>query len=98
MVQNGWGSNQTKLGRWSWTKIGRKDGITTVFVSAYRPCHSTKGLKTVWRQQARYFKREEDDENPDVQALFTCDLVKFLGDLRDDGHNVILGMNANDDV
>ena len=98
MVQNGWGSDPTKLGRWSRTKIGGKDGIATVFVSAYRPCQSTRGLQTVWRQQARYFRREEDEENPDVQALFTRDLVKFLGDLRNDGHNVVLGMDANDDV
>ena len=81
-----------------WTKIGGKDGITTVFVSAYRPCQSTRGLQTVWRQQARYFRREEDEENPDVQALFTRDLVKSLGDIRDDGHNVVLGMDANNDV
>ena len=95
MIQNG---DQTKLGRWTWKKIGGKDGIATVFVSAYRPCHSTKGLKTVWRQQARHFKREEDIGNPGVHALFTCDLVKFLGDLCDDGNNVVLEMDANDDV
>ena len=69
-----------------------------MFVSAYNPCYSPKGLKTVWRQQARYFKREETIGNPDAQALFICDLVKFLGDLRDEGNNVVLGMDANDDV
>ena len=69
-----------------------------MFVSAYKPCHSPKGLKTVWRQQARYFKREEGIHNPDVHALFTQDLVRFLGDLRDDENNVVLGMDANDDV
>ena len=90
MAQNGWESDPTKLGRWSWTKIEGKDGIATVFVSAYRPCQSTRGLKTVWRQQARYFRREEDEENPDVQDLFARDLVKFLGKLRDDGYNVVL--------
>ena len=98
MTQNGWGSDPTKLGRWTRTKIRGKNGIATVFVSAYRPCHSPKVLKTVWLQQARYFKREEDIDNPDVHALFTQDLVKCLGELRDDGNNVVLGMDANDDV
>ena len=33
-----------------------------------------------------------------MHALFIRDLSKFLGDLRDDGNNVVLGMDANDDV
>ena len=98
MTQNGWGSDPTKLERWTWTRIGGKDGIATVFLSAYRPCHSPDDLHTVWRQQARYFKEQEDIRNPDVHALFIRDLVKFLGDLQDDGNNVVLGMDENDDV
>ena len=96
--KDGVGSDPTKLGRWTWTKICGKGDITTVFVSAYRPCHNPDGLHTVWSQQARYFKDHEDIQDPDVQALFVRDLCKFLGDLRDDGHNVVLGMDANDDV
>ena len=91
VTKNGWGSNPTKLGRWTWTRIRGKDGITTVFVLAYRPCHSPTGIYTVWRQQARYFKENEDTLYPDVHALFIRDLSKFLGDLRDDGNNVVLG-------
>ena len=64
----------------------------------YRPCHNLDGLRTVWSQQARYFKDHEDIEQPDVHALFIRDLCKFLGDLRDNGHNVVLGMDANDNV
>ena len=69
-----------------------------MFISLYRPCHSQKGLKTVWWQQARYFKREEDISNPDVHPLFTRDLVRFLGDHKDDRNNVVLGMDANNDI
>ena len=94
----GGGGDPTKLGRWTWTRIGGKDGITTVFVSAYRPCHNPNGLHTVWRQQAKYFKENEDIRNPDVHTLFIRDFCKFLGDLRDEGNNVVLGMDANDDV
>ena len=69
-----------------------------MFVLAYNPCYSPKGLKTVWRKQARYLKREDDISNPAVHTLFIQDLVRFLGDLRDEGNNVVLGMDANDDV
>ena len=98
MTKDGWGSDPTKLRRWTWTRIGGKDRIATVFVSAYRPCHSPDGLHTVWRQQARYFKENEVIRNPDIHALFIRDLCKFLGDFRDDGNNVVLGMDTNDDV
>ena len=82
----------------TWTRIGGKDGIATVFVSAYRLCHSPDGIHTVWRQQARYFKEHEDIRNPDVHPLFIRDLCKYLWDLRDNGNNVVLGMDANYDV
>ena len=92
------GGDPTKLGRWIWTRIGGKNGIVTVFVSAYRLYHNPDGLHTVWSQQARYFKKHEDIQKPDVHALFIRDLCKFLGDLRNEGNNVVLEMDANDDV
>ena len=52
----------------------------------------------MWSQQERYFKEQEDIEVPDVHALFTRDLCKFLGELRDDGNHVVLGMDANDNI
>ena len=60
MTKNGVSGDPTKLWRWIRTRIGGKDGITTVFVSAFRPCHKLDRLHTVWRQQARYFKDNED--------------------------------------
>ena len=48
MTKGGWGGDSTKLGRWTWISIEGKDGITTVFVSAYRLCHNPDGLHTVW--------------------------------------------------
>ena len=97
-AKDGVGGDPTKLERWTWTKICGKAGLTTVFISVYRPCHNPDGLRTVWNEQARYFKEHEDIEKPDVHALFIRDLCKFLGNLRDNGHNVVLVMDANDDV
>ena len=98
MTKDKVGGDPTKLGRWTLTRIGGKDGITTVFVSAYSPCHNPDGLHTIWCQRARYFKEHEDILKLDVHALFIRDLCKFLGDLRDEGNNAVLGMDANDDV
>ena len=98
MTKRGVVGDPTKLGRFTWTRIGWKDGITTVFVFEYRPCHNPDGLHTVSRQQARYFKEHEDIQKLNIHALFIRDLCKFLDDLRNKGNNVVLGMDANDDV
>ena len=37
-AKDGVNEDPTKLGRWTWTKICGKNGLTSVFVSAYRPC------------------------------------------------------------
>ena len=44
------------------------------------------------------FKKNQDIEVSEVHALFIRVLCKFLGDLRDEGNNVVLGMDANDNV
>ena len=80
MTKGGWGIDPTKLGKWTLTRIGGKDGIATVSVSAYRAYHNRDSLHTVWRHQTRYFKENEDIREPDVHALFIRDLCKFLGD------------------
>ena len=79
-------------------RIGGKDGIATVFVSVYRPRYNPDGLHTVWSQQARYFKENEDIKVPDVHTLFIRDLCKFLGELRDEGNTAVFGMDTNNDV
>ena len=98
LTAGGSGGDPTKLGSWTWVRIGGKDGIATVFVSAYHPYHNPDRLHTVWSQQARYLKEHESIKVLDVHALFIRDLCKFLGDLCDKGNNIVLGMNANDNV
>ena len=88
----------TKLGRLTWACISGKDGIAMVFISAYPPCYNPDKLHTVWSQQARYFNNHEELEVPDVHILFIRDLYKFLGNFRDKGNTVVLGMDMNDDV
>ena len=98
MTKGGSGGDPTKLRRWTWACIGGKDYIATVLVSTYRPCHNPVGLHTVWSRQARCFKENEDVKVPDAHALFIGDLCKFFEDLRDKANNVVLGIDANNDV
>jgi len=98
MTEKGSGGDPIKLGRWTWVCIGGKDDITTVFVSAYWPCKSLNGLNTVWNQQVRYFKREEDIEVPNIQAFFNRNMYKALDDIKDKRYHVVLEMDANNDV
>ena len=42
--------------------------------------------------------RERDIEEPDVRTLFIPNLCKTLGDMRDLGYHVILGIDANNDL
>ena len=67
-------------------------------MSAYQPCKIVTGMSTVWNQHVRYYQNERDIEVPDVHAHFITDLCTALGDLRDLGHHVVLGMDSNDDV
>ena len=52
----------------------------------------------VWSQQERYFNDHENIEVPAVHALFVRDLCKFLGELQDKENNVVLGIDANNNV
>ena len=51
-----------------------------------------------WSQHAHYFKEKEDIQVPYVHALCIRDFCNFLGELRDKGNNVVLGMKANHDA
>ena len=88
------------IGRWSWVKIKGKDKKCTVFISAYRyrPCKNTVGINPVWNQQVRFFQYEDWCQDPDILENFDTQLCYFIGKIRDEGHNVALGMDANDDV
>ena len=92
------GVNPTGLGRWSWIKHG--SGMTTTFViCAYlagKPdLRKSKG-KTRWEQEQRYFVRKGDLRDP--SEIFQQDLLLFIRQCRTDGAQVMLALDANQDV
>ena len=61
------GEDTHRLGRWTWMKIeGRHQHFTKV-LTAYRPHKNTSSLGTVYNQQLRYWR---EDQNNYTNALF----------------------------
>ena len=56
------------------------------------------GINLVWNQQVMFFQQENRCQNPDILDNFDTQLCHFIKNLLNEGHNVVLGMNANDNV
>ena len=68
------------------------------FISAYRPYKNTKGISSVWNQQVRYFQKGVQSQDPKIHKNFDTQICLFIDNLHNKGHNVIIGMDANNDV
>ena len=91
------GVDETGLGRWGWTRYRGKRGITTVIISAYRPCKpSSAGMSTAYMQQQRFLDLKKDDRNPREAMLE--DLGDQLQVFKDNNDQIILLMDCNEDV
>ena len=93
---SGCGRDPTGLGRYSWIKLGN-DLISTVIASAYLPCRpsNSKG-KTFWDQCRFYHEAGGDFRNPD--EIMTDDLLRDIAGRRASGSQVILALDANQNV
>ena len=95
--QAAYGYDKTGLGRWIWNRLRGKDTTFITIVSAYRPCNN-KGISTVWSQQCRYFRDENQIKTPNPIEIFNNDLITELKKWILRGDNIIIGINMNDDV
>ncbi|KAL3788945.1 hypothetical protein HJC23_000229 [Cyclotella cryptica] len=91
------GSDNTGLARWSWIRIGATTRSTRV-VCGYLPCKPGKAARghTVWEQHCRYFQARGDFRCP--SAIFVDDLAMQLATWRSNGEEIILCIDANQDV
>jgi len=93
----------TGLGRWSSLRVGTEERRTRL-VAAYRPCRTSEDKKpkrqqrrmTVWAQHRRYFKKRGIFHSP--RLLFTRHLVAQLRQWRAAGDEIILFLDANEDL
>lgn len=90
------GADSTGLGRWVWTLVGAEGGKKTVFITAYQPCDNKRRLQTVWRMHANYFEGLGISTNP--RTLFVQHLLEFIASQKASGHEIILYIDANDNV
>ena len=88
------GIDSRKLGRWAWIRCGDENRIHTTFISVYRPCLSSSGgCTTTYEQHKRHIS---PDKEP--RKLLLEDLTDLILSLQTKGDNIIVGMDANQDV
>ena len=84
------------LGRWCWTRYRGKGGITLRIVSAYRPVASHDKPTSAYKQQEKYLLQQNIDTDPREQ--FWIDLDSALSDWHSKGDQIIVMLDANEDV
>jgi hypothetical protein len=85
------------LGRWATQILRLKEGRSLAIITAYHPCNAslaTAGPGTIIMQQYQEL-RKCGDQAPNPRNQFLSDLTKHILQLRADGHNILLGMDAN---
>ena len=106
------GVDPTGLGRWAWVKLRGTDHLREkdptedteslgpcdlVVVSAYRPSRPGSSSGGVNVQQRAYLSQLLD-RDVDPREQFTEDLLQAVGEWRTMGCEVIIGVDANEDV
>ena len=90
------GKDSRWLGRWAWTWYHGKSGVNLRFVTAYRLVLNRQGVQSVWNQQKGYFEGIKDDRCP--RQIFVDDLSKEVEGWLEAGDQLVIGMDANDDL
>jgi len=89
------GSDETNLGRWTWTRYQGRNSQTLRVVVAYRP-NPPQGPFTVYAQQNAFFNSIGREICP--RRAFLLDLVKDLQKFIELGDNVILLIDGNSNM
>jgi len=89
------GSDETKLGRWCWTRYKGKNGHTLTVITAYHP-NPPGGPITVYAQHNNYFNSIRDGRCPRV--AFLQDLASLLQQILSKGNHIILMLDGNCDM
>jgi hypothetical protein len=89
------GKDPTGLGRWCWTRFQGKNGVKVRTISVYRPCKAP-GATTTYQQQLRFLRHHTAEFQPRT-ALYK-DLFMECTEWMDEGNQLIIGIDANEDV
>jgi len=91
------------LGRWSYIVLRGKDNHKILIITAYRVCRQTiqsVGVKTStaqqYRQLSRTFRDADLTEDPIPRHQFIVDLQAWIEYKIENGHQIILSIDANE--
>ena len=90
------GSDPENLGRWTWARVQGREGKFLRLISGYKPVKNTTDEGSVYQQQLRYFRSRGTFEDP--RTLFDLHLKHQLQEWLQEGDQIILGLDANEDV
>jgi len=87
------------LGRWSYLELIGQNGKCIIIASAYRVCTQefNATMNTVTAQQTRLLQ-QQGIKNPKPRIQFLTDLIQQIQTWRQAGKEIILSMDANEDV
>ncbi len=91
------GHDPTGLGRWAWVRLRGKDGTHQRIISAYRPVYNTMDDNSTYVQQQLLLSKNLDHEICPRQK-FVEDLANKIARFRDDGDEIHLALDYNDDL
>ena len=89
-------SDPSGLGRWTSARVQGKNNTWTRAVSVYRPTYNTDTLGTTYVQHLNYYRAHNRQGCP--RLLILEDLRAQLADWISQGDNLIVGIDANEDV
>jgi len=99
------GEDESGLGRWSYITLEGQDGRKLTFITAYRICKGTmKGTSTSCMQQQKVIHNQEMKQGVQTSSIdttylrekFIHDLMLFIQSLQEEGHALVLGLDANE--
>ena len=89
---------QDALGRWVWVQYEGRDNISLRVVTAYRPVRNKDDAGLVWSQQQSYLLQQGYESTICPLKVYDNDLAKMIKDWIEDGEQVVLGIDANEDL
>ena len=96
------GEDKTGLGRWVWLLTEGRENKKVRVVSAYRPPDTSNKDNSVMQQQYRYLKDkgrvEENGDTTNPRKAFYEDLRNEIEEWKEEGNQIIIGLDANEDV
>jgi hypothetical protein len=99
------GEDESGLGRWSYITVEGQNSRKITFITAYRICKGAmRGTSTSCTQQKKVLNEQEmkagkETSTPDTIFLrmkFVEDLTRFILALKEAGHAIVLGLDANE--